>query len=131
MITLYGAGEGFGLPAIRDTLRSDVRERVRGTVHAVGIGRHSEMEIVALGVRSLDALSVLICDKPFLFGDRPCGADATVFAMLAGILTPHFESELRYQAEGFEDLVRYVERLMGRFYPSFAWRTHAREAVAA
>jgi glutathione S-transferase len=119
-------------PAIRQTLRSDVRERVRATIHAVGVGRHSEMEIVALGVRSLDALSVLICDKPYLFGDRPCGADATVFAMLAGILTPFFESELRYQAEGFEDLVRYVDRLMGKFYPGFEWRADmAQEAFAA
>jgi glutathione S-transferase len=118
--------------AVRETLRRDVKERVRATIHAVGIGRHTDMEVVALGVRSLDALSTLICDKPYLFGDRPCGADATVFAMLAAVLTPYFDSELRRQAEGFEDLVRYVDRLMGEFYPHFAWRAQAPcEAEAA
>ena len=116
----------------RETVRRDVLERVRSTIHAVGIGRHTEMEITALGVRSLDALSVLLSDKPYLFGDRPCGADATVFAMLAGILTPWFDSELRRQAEDFPDLVRYVDRLMGQFYPGFAWRCGVQpEAFAA
>lgn len=122
-----------GAPAaIRETVRRDVQERVRATVHAVGLGRHTEMEITALGVRDLDALSVMICDKPYLFGDRPCGADATVFAMLAAVLTPYFESELRRQAEDFPDLVRYVDRLMGQFYPGFAWSAPAAaEAFAA
>jgi glutathione S-transferase len=108
--------------AIRETVRRDAVERVRATVFAVGIGRHSEPEITALGVRSLDALSMFLCDKPYLFGERPCGADATVFAMLAGVLTPFFDSELRRQAEGFPDLLAYVDRMMGEFYPEFPWR---------
>jgi glutathione S-transferase len=107
--------------ALRETLRADVLERVRATVHAVGIGRHSNAEIMQLAGKSLESLSAILCDKPYLFGDRPCGADATVFAMLAGILTPWFDGELRRQAESFEDLVRYVDRLMAQFYPEFPW----------
>ena len=118
--------------AIRETVRRDAIERVRATVFAVGIGRHSEPEITALGVRSLDALSMFLCDKPYLFGDRPCGADATVFAMLAGILTPYFQSELRRRAEGFGTLVAYVDRMMAHFYPEFEWDAEPeREPVAA
>ncbi len=120
-------------PAVRATLRADVLERVRSTVHAVGIGRHSAAEVLALGARSLEALSALLCDKPYLFGDRATGTDAIVFAMLAGILTPWFDGPLRRQAEGFPDLVRYVERMMAEFYPGFAWRVTepCREAAAA
>jgi glutathione S-transferase len=118
--------------ALRETLRRDVQERVRATIYAVGVGRHTPAEITALGVRTLDALSALICDKPYLFGDRPCGADATVFAVLAGVLTPYFDSDLRRAAEDYPDLVRYVDRLMAQFYPDHPWRADVgAEAEAA
>ena len=106
---------------------------VRANLRAVGIGRHTEPEIVALGQRSLAALSSLIGDKPYLMGERPCGADASVFGMLAMILTPFFPSELRNRALGYPNLVAYVDRLMAQFYPGFEWRVHPapREPVAA
>jgi glutathione S-transferase len=106
--------------------REAVQEQVRQNVLAVGIGRHSELEIVALGVRSLAAVAAILEDKPFLFGRRPCGADATVFALLAAILTPFFPSELKRRCEGFGTLVAYVDRLMAQFYPEFEWDVEAR-----
>jgi glutathione S-transferase len=114
-------------------VREMVLDQVRANVRAVGVGRHTDLEAVALGVRSLAAVAALLGDKPFLFGARPCGADATVFAMLAAILTPFFEGELKRRAEGFGTLVAYVDRLMARFYPEFAWDMEAavRPPVAA
>lgn len=116
---------------VREAVRRDVQETVRGNVLAVGIGRHSEPEIVALGMRSLAALAGILGDKRYLMGDRPCGADATVFAVLAFILTPYFESELRRQAEQFDTLTAYVDRMMAEFYPEFAWLGRTTEAAAA
>lgn len=101
--------------------RDAVLDEVRANVRAGGMGRHSDLEIVALGVRSLAAVAAILGDRRYLFGDRPCGADATVFAMLAGALTPFFSGELRRRAEGFGTLVAYVDRLMAQFYPDFAW----------
>jgi len=118
-----------GLPdAVRDGVQAEVQKRIHGT-----IGRHSDLETVALGVRSLAAIAALLGDKPFLFGQRPCGADATVFALLAAVLTPYFEGELKRRAEGFGTLVAYVDRLMARFYPEFEWdlETSLRAPVAA
>jgi len=119
-----GAPEG-----VREMVLEDVRRNVR----AVGIGRHSELEVVALAVRSLAAVSAILADKPFLFGSRPCGADATVFAMLAGTLTPFFSGDIRRRAEGFGNLVAYVDRLMARFYPDFEWdlESSVRQPMAA
>ncbi len=54
-------------------------------------------------------------------GDTPCGTDATAFAALAGILTPFFDSPLRNRAEKFDNLTAYVDRMMGQYYPEFAW----------
>ncbi|MGH6716606.1 MAG: glutathione S-transferase C-terminal domain-containing protein, partial [Bradyrhizobium sp.] len=65
---------------------------------------------------------------PYLMGDKPCGADATAFGALAGIVTPFFSSGLRERAEGFENLSAYVDRLMGQYYPEFEWKQE-REAA--
>ncbi len=118
-----------GMPdAVRNGVQAEVQKRIHGA-----IGRHSDLETVALGVRSLAAIAALLGDKPFLFGHRPCGADATVFALLAAVLTPWFEGELKRRAEGFGTLVAYVDRLMARFYPEFDWdlETSLRAPVAA
>ncbi|MCW5758590.1 MAG: glutathione S-transferase family protein [Phenylobacterium sp.] len=109
-----------------------VLAEVRGNVRAGGMGRHSDLEIVALGVRALAAVAAILGDRRYLFGDRPCGVDATVFALLAGALTPFFEGELRRRAEGFGTLVAYVDRLMAQFYPEFEWDLEpVRRPVAA
>jgi glutathione S-transferase len=121
-----GAPEG-----VREALRRDVQEKVRANVFAVGVGRHSEDEIVALGMRSLAALAAVLGDRRYLMGDRPCGADATAFAMLAFVLTPFFDSELRRQAEGFGVLTAYTDRMMAEFYPEFSWRAAAAESAFA
>lgn len=118
-----------GAPAgVREAVQVEVERRVQGAV-----GRHSDLEMVALGVRSLAAVAAVLGDKPYLFGRRPCGADATVFAMLAGVLTPFFDSELKRRTEGYGTLVAYVDRLMAQFYPEFDWDLEAslRKPVAA
>jgi glutathione S-transferase len=107
---------------MRPKLREEMLGRVRARHHAIGVTRHSDEEIVGLGVRSLAALSALLGDKPYLFGDTPVGVDAIAFAMLAGILTPFFDSPLRREAERFTDLVQYTARTMRRFYPDHPWQ---------
>ena len=87
-------------------------------------------EDVDLAVRSLFALSVQLGDKAYLMGEEPCGTDATAFGALAGILTPFFDSTLRERAEKFDNLTAYVDRMMARYYPEFAWKA-LQQAVAA
>jgi glutathione S-transferase len=96
------------------------RERTRAKLDGHGLGRHREDEIMELGGRSLSALSALLGDKPYLFGDEPCGTDATAFAFAAATLTPFFDSDLRKHAERHTNLIAYRDRMMGRYYPEFA-----------
>jgi len=105
----------------REKLREDAQFRVAENYLLSGLGRHAPDEDVDLAVRSLLALSVQLGDKPYLMGNRPCGTDATAFSMLAAILTPFFDSKLRQRAEQFENLAAYVERMMSKYYPDFAW----------
>lgn len=117
--------------AIRETLRAEVQGRVKATMRAVGMGRHSEPEILMLGSRSLEALSVMLGDKPYLFGDAPHGVDATVFGVLAYVVAPRFDSDLARAAKRFPNLIAYVSRMMARYFPGFAWdATGALEAAA-
>lgn len=113
--------------AVRDTLRHNAQARVAETMKAVGITRHFPDEIVWLGERSLMALSALLDDKRYLFGDRPCGTDATAFGVLAGLLTPFFESPLRRRAETYTNLVDYADRMMSEYFPDHPWK----QAIAA
>jgi glutathione S-transferase len=112
----------------RDRLREDAQFRVAENYLISGLGRHAPDDDVDLAARSLRALSVQLGDKAFLMGDRPCGTDATAFAVVAGLLSPFFESELRRRAEGFGNLTAYVDRMMAQYYPDFAWGRQAQAA---
>lgn len=108
-------------PQAQDDMRRDVQGRVRESIVAVGVGRHSEAEILGLGMRSLAALGALLGDKPFLMGERPTSVDAIAFGVLAGLLTPYFDAPLRQRAMTFGNLTAYVDRMMAGIYPEFAW----------
>jgi glutathione S-transferase len=105
-----------GLPA---PARTAARETVLANLYSQGLGRHSLEEIAALGRKSLDSLAVILGDQAYLFGERPCGADAAAFALVAGALCPLFVSALRDAAEAHSNLIAYRERMMQRYYPQF------------
>ena len=106
---------------MREKLREDAQFRVAENYLLSGLGRHAPDGDIDLAARSLFALSVQLSGRPYLFGDRPCGADATAFGALAGILTPFFDSKLRERTEQFQNLTAYVDRMMLQYYPDFAW----------
>lgn len=110
--------------ALRDTARATVTTNYRVN----GLGRHAPDESLELGCRSLEALSVFLGGKLYLTGNTPCGTDATAFAMLAGIMTPFFDSPLRQRAMTFSNLTDYVERMMLLFYPEHAWAPYQQAA---
>jgi glutathione S-transferase len=114
----------------REQLRENAQFRVAENYLLSGLGRHAPDDDVELALRSILALSVQLGDKPYLMGDKPCGADATAFGALAGILTPFFSSKLRDEVEYFGKLTVYVDRMMREYYPDFAWAT-VRESKAA
>jgi len=105
------------IPApLRPLLVATVRRGVRKSLHAHGLGRHSEAEIAVLANRAIDAVSNVLGDKPYLMGARPCGADATIFAFVIGNLCPLFDTPMRTHAEQKKNLVAYCERMLNEFY---------------
>jgi glutathione S-transferase len=105
--------------AARDQVRAGARERTLAALHGHGLGRHDAAEIGALGRKTLDSLAAVLGDQAYLFGDRPCGADATALGFIASVLCPLFESPMRQAAEANANLIAYRDRLMRRYYPEF------------
>ena len=66
--------------------------------------------------RDFAAAAALLGDKPFLFGEEPSGADATLFAFTASAASPLFESRVREAAEAHPNLVAHQWRMMDRFF---------------
>lgn len=107
-------------PDGREAARTEARRNVAANLHGQGLGRHSHTEVVALGRRSVAALSALLGNKAYLMGPAPSAVDATAFAMIAALTAPVFFSELRMYTEGLPNLTRFRDRMMGEYYPVFA-----------
>jgi glutathione S-transferase len=105
----------------REQLRRELQARKQAELHAQGLGRHAPTEIAQLGQRSVDALALLLGERPWLMGEAPAGVDATAFGMLACVLTPFFDTPLRRAAQRHANLVDYVARMMRRHYPDHRW----------
>jgi glutathione S-transferase len=104
---------------VQDMARQKQRRAVLGYLDGQGLGRHSVEEITELTQIGYGHLATLLGAKPFLLGDRPCGADASVFAQLASVLTPFFDSSIRRAAAEHENLIAYRDRLMAAYFPAF------------
>jgi glutathione S-transferase len=116
----FAKGPAHFFDGAPDGVREAAREKTRAYLHGHGLGRHSEAEIAFLARKSLASCATMLGDKPFLMGDAPCGTDATLFGMVAAILTPFFDSRLRDAAKAHGNLVAYRDRMMQRYYPEFA-----------
>jgi glutathione S-transferase len=105
---------------IRPLVIWKVRGKVRTSLHAHGIGRHTEEEMTSMSNRAFEALSLLLGENRYLMGNEPCGADATAFAFIAGSLCPLFESPAHAKARTLPNLIAYRDRMMVEFYPDMA-----------
>jgi glutathione S-transferase len=93
-----------------------VRRRFNAALHAQGTSRLSDADRARLAQELMRSVAVILGDKPYLLGDTPCGADATVFAFIATALSPNFTSSLREAAQAQPNLVAYVARLRETYF---------------
>ena len=106
---------------IRPLAQRLVLRRIRRNLHGHGIGRHSESRDDGDGRRAASRRWRRSSVTTAIFSARhPCGADATVFAFVAGALAPLFESPVRDKMQSMENLVAYRDRMMTEYFPEFA-----------
>ena len=108
------------LPApIRPLIKVYVRRAYRKALKLQGIGRHEANERLEFARRDLQAISDILADKPFLFGEQPHGADASVGAFVIGVLAKGIATPLRDAAEAIINFPAYGERIRKRYFPDF------------
>ncbi len=101
---------------LRPIITMIVRRQIRRSLHGQGTGRYTPEERTVLADRALASLSGILGDKPYLMGTEPCGADATVFSFVAGVLCPVFETPLHDKAKAYPNLLDYCARLTGQYF---------------
>jgi glutathione S-transferase len=96
--------------------------RASKKVKAQGIGVHKPDEIIEMGKEDLKALSELLADKPFFFGDEPTLLDVVVFSSTAQIyfISDDVKYALKeYMVEHCANLIGHVSRIKERCYPDW------------
>ena len=73
---------------IRFLIFRTLQKKTKCYIHGHGIGRHSVEEIYGIAERDLKAVSACLGEKKFLFGDKPCIADAALFALVYNFIYP-------------------------------------------
>lgn len=99
-----------------EAFKAQRRAAVGATLHGQGTGRHSEAEIAQLAERDLAAANTLLGAGPFLFGDVPCGADATLYGFTLSTLCPLFDTPLRAAAQRQAGLLAHADRITQRWF---------------
>ncbi|EDO46527.1 predicted protein [Nematostella vectensis] len=96
--------------------KSDAQKKLE----AQGIGRHTEAEVYSLAERDLRAVSTLLGDKPYLFGDRPVEADASLFGIVANVIwTMQGSPQEKLVSGELPNLADHAQRIKKEFYPDW------------
>lgn len=116
----FDKGPRHFFQAIPEEHREDaikgVLEDITKRTQAHGLGLHTPAEQACQITRSLTSLSVLLGDKPFMFGDTPSALDASAFGMVEGVLCDTFSSAYHDHARTLPNLITYRERMRERFF---------------
>ncbi len=99
------------IPAlIRKFIFAMILKKVKRDNLGHGMGRHAPNEILAFAIEDFTALSVLLGDKKYMFGDKPTSIDATVYGAMEGAINVSIPSQYREAAREFTNLVDYCDR---------------------
>ncbi|KAL9961680.1 hypothetical protein ACROYT_G030673 [Oculina patagonica] len=96
-----------------------VQRQARRDLWSHGIGRHSEQDVYGIAEKDLLAVSAILDQKKFLFGEKPCLADVAVFAYIAA----SWDCPQRFVAEltksKAENLEKHAQRMKEMYFPDW------------
>ena len=110
--------------AARSGVIQAARDSVAAGMYQRGLSRHSEAERMQLAAWDLEALACQLGAKPYLFGDEPTAADASVAGVLISGATPYFNTPLTALVRGHGNLADYMDRMTGRFFAKNRWPSY-------
>ncbi len=102
---------------VRALLAPYARRSVRKQLEGHGMGLHTPEEIASIARKDIEALSGLLGENDWYFGDKPGLTDATVYSVLANIVFVPFASPMKAMIAGHDNLTRFLERFRREVYP--------------
>ncbi len=101
---------------IRGVIANKIRKSLKAGLYTQGIGRFTEAERAQRVALDLTAIKQQLGDKPFLFGDTPTAADASVCPMLSGIASIPLPTEVSNLIKNDPVLTDYIARMRAALY---------------
>jgi glutathione S-transferase len=109
--------EGFLLKLIEPIAFSVVRKQSLRQAQAQGTGRHTQDEIVAMGVEWWGVVSEHLGNRPYMLGHGPTALDATAYGFLDSYLGAGvFKSPVHDFIASRANLVSYWKRLREQYW---------------
>jgi glutathione S-transferase len=106
---------GFPAP-FRPLVARLVRKTIAKSLHLQGLGRHTQDDLYRLACDDLTALSTLLGNQPYFFGDKPTELDATAYGFLAQVLWAPGPQRTREHLERTGNLPAFCERIKRQYY---------------
>ncbi|MCK1323584.1 glutathione S-transferase family protein [Bradyrhizobium sp. 156] len=101
---------------LRSLVRRIGRARMTKTLYLQGTSRLSRASVEENAGADIDAVAVLLGERQYMMGDEATAVDGFIYGVLANLLVPIFETDLRRRIEIHPNLTAYVERLSQRFF---------------
>ena len=125
MVSAYGAASrertfGRRILPLKYLAGFLAKKQIKKYMRFHGIGRHTEQELYAITERDLLAVSEILGQKKFLFGDKPSLANATVFAFIAGSAWDMPECPIAELIKSkARNLEKHAQRMKDLYYPDW------------
>lgn len=106
-----------GLPFLVKDLAADVvRRKTLKSLNSQGISRHTKGEVLSIAEQSLEALSNILGDKDYFFGDTISNFDVTAFSILCQLILVDYDSDFNDLAKKYSNLSSFCERIHTQYY---------------
>lgn len=93
-----------------------IRKDVKNTLRRQGYGRHSETELLSIADEHFSALSTLLGENKYCFGEQVSSFDAIAYAALCEFISVDFPNSFNQQARKYDNLIQYCQRIEAEYY---------------
>lgn len=93
-----------------------LRKKVIKSIYAQGTGRHSEQEIIEIAKKTFTALSDLLADKNYFFGDKVSTFDATAYAFISSFTQAEINNDINTMAKTFKNLTVFADKFKQKYF---------------
>lgn len=93
-----------------------VNNKIKRNLLGQGLSKHNHTEILHITKQSLQALSDLLGDKNYFFGQNPSSLDAAAFGILASFIMSNIKNPFNDLAQTFPNLVKFCDNIKDEYY---------------